>query len=122
MKSRITEKAQFNFIRYANVWEDASVLISGLNPQPGDRLLSIASAGDNSFSLLTTNPELVVAVDINPVQLYLTELKKCVIQSFNYEETLSFLGFTPCENRYDMYQSLKGSLSLEAQAYFDHHL
>ena len=122
MKSRITEKAQFNFIRYANVWEDASVLISGLNPQPGDRLLSIASAGDNSFSLLTTNPELVVAVDINPVQLYLTELKKCVIQSFNYEETLSFLGFTPCENRYDMYQSLKGVLSLEAQAYFDHHL
>ncbi len=121
MKQRITEKAQFDFIRYANVWEDASALIAGLNPKPGSRLLSIASAGDNTFSLLTTHPEKVIAVDINPIQLYLTEYKMLAIQSFNRSETLAFLGFESTELRWEMYNSLRNSLSTEARDYFDHH-
>ncbi len=121
MKQRIKDKAQFDFIRYANVWEDAAVLMAGLDPQPGCRLLSIASAGDNTFSLLTANPELVVAVDINPVQLYLTEFKKCAIQSFDYQETLRFLGFKPSMDRWEMYQTFRSKLSENAQLYFDFH-
>ena len=39
-------------IRYANCWEDASVLLQALNIGPGKRYISIASGGDNTFSLL----------------------------------------------------------------------
>ncbi|MFL5754490.1 MAG: DUF3419 family protein, partial [Bacteroidia bacterium] len=48
MKEQLTERVNFEFIRYANCWEDADVLLEGLAPKNGGRILSIASAGDNS--------------------------------------------------------------------------
>ena len=56
--------------------------------------MSIASAGDNTFSLLTLNPELIVAVDISKVQLFLVELKKIAILNFDREKYLQFAGFS----------------------------
>ena len=44
--SEIAGKASFDEIRYAQCWEDADVLLQGLDVQPGDHCLSIASAGD----------------------------------------------------------------------------
>lgn len=115
----ITEKADFNFIRYANVWEDANSLLSGMSVEKESHLLSIASAGDNTLSLLTLEPKSVVAVDINPVQLYLTELKMRTIQHMDHESTLAFLGFRDCTIRHEMYSQLRPYLSVEASAYFD---
>jgi len=47
----IEERASFEFIRYGNVWEDADVLCEALKPvSQGRRLLSIASAGDNTLA------------------------------------------------------------------------
>ena len=66
MREQLNE-VRHDYIRYANCWEDADVLIEGLKVQPGDRVLSIGSAGDNSFSLLVNDPELLVAFDINPI-------------------------------------------------------
>jgi len=82
-KAALTEKVNFSFIRYANCWEDADVLLAGFEAGPGAKFLSIGSAGDNSFSLLATNPELVVAVDINPVQLHLIALKKAAFSALD---------------------------------------
>ena len=72
----LTEAVSFEFIRYANCWEDAELLLSTLGSREGQRILSVGSAGDNSLSLLTTQPEQIVAVDVSQVQLYLIELKK----------------------------------------------
>lgn len=119
MSEVITKKAAFDFIRYANVWEDAHSLLSGLNVNKDAKLLSIASAGDNTLSLLTLDPKMVVAVDINPVQLYLTELKMRSIQCLDREATLAFLGFRACENRKETYQKVRSHLSEEARQYFD---
>ncbi len=110
----ITDKVNFTIIRYANCWEDAGILLEGLAPLPGSKILSIASAGDNSFSLLTTNPEIVVTIDINRVQLYLVELKKAAIQKLDHDETLQFLGFTGCEKRQEIFQYIKSGMSNEA--------
>src|SRR5450432_1124947 len=98
----LTNKVDFTIIRYANCWEDADILLQGLSPAEGNKILSIGSAGDNSFSLLTTNPEIVVAIDINKIQLYVIELKKAAIKKLNYEEALQFLGFTFCEKRIEL--------------------
>ncbi|MDH5382848.1 MAG: BtaA family protein, partial [Cyclobacteriaceae bacterium] len=108
--------------RYANCWEDADLLLEGLNPKPGSKILSIGSAGDNSFSLLTTQPELVVAVDVNKIQLYLIELKKAGFTHFSYEEFLLFFGFKKCENRHAFFERIKGFLSEPARQYWENQL
>ena len=117
MKTHL-KNVNHDYIRYANCWEDADLLLSGLEIEEGDKVLSIGSAGDNSFSLLVGNPEMVVAVDINPVQLKLIELKKAAIQSLSHKEFLQFLGFRDCENRLDLFRRLSLNLSNEARVFW----
>ena len=119
MSAKLTDKVSFGFIRYANCWEDADILLEGLSPKPGDKILSIASAGDNSFSLLLNDPQLVVAVDVNKIQLYLVELKRSCIKNFDREQTLQFLGFRECATRIEMFNSIKPGLSAEALQYWE---
>jgi S-adenosylmethionine-diacylglycerol 3-amino-3-carboxypropyl transferase len=122
MSEKLTETVSFDFIRYANCWEDADILLEGLNPSPGSKILSIASAGDNSFSLLTTNPQMVVAIDVNVIQLYLVELKKVCILHLDHAELLAFLGFTPAINREEVFNKLKGELHSETRQYWEKNL
>ncbi|MFI5150030.1 MAG: DUF3419 family protein [Bacteroidia bacterium] len=122
MPEALTEKVSFEFIRYANCWEDADILIQGLNPEPGSKILSIGSAGDNSFSLLVTDPSLVVAVDVNKIQLHLIELKKAAIQHLTYNELLSFLGFRVSDERKKIFNSIKSSLSDPVRLYWEHNI
>jgi S-adenosylmethionine-diacylglycerol 3-amino-3-carboxypropyl transferase len=121
-KQALTERVNFELIRYANCWEDADVLLKGLAPAKGSKILSIGSAGDNSFSLLTTDPEMVVAVDINKIQLFLIELKRACISNLDREETLAFLGFTASTNRKKCFDTLKNGLSSPAKAYWESNL
>src|SRR5665213_2778735 len=117
--SELVQKVNFNIIRYANCWEDADILLEGLAPVAGSKILSIASAGDNSFALLATKPELVVAIDVNKTQLHLVELKKAAIKKLNRQEVLQFSGFTSSSNRTEMFRHLKAGLSPEAIAYWE---
>jgi len=110
-----------DFVRYANVWEDAQVLLKGLNLAPDKRILSVCSAGDNCFALLTTQPEILVAVDVNPVQLYLTQLKAEAIRLLDYEKLLAFLGFTPSEERIQIFTKIKTELPHDARRYWEEH-
>ena len=111
-----------DYLRYANVWEDADVLIAGLRPAPGSRIVSICSAGDNALALLTTDPERVVAVDVNAPQLFLTELKMAAIRRLPHTETLAFLGFRPAANRVRTYRLLTADLSTSARAFWETNL
>jgi S-adenosylmethionine-diacylglycerol 3-amino-3-carboxypropyl transferase len=123
MKSEdLTNNVDFTIIRYANCWEDADILLQGLSPAEGNKILSIGSAGDNSFSLLTTNPGIVVAVDINKIQLHVIELKKAAIKKLNYEEVLQFLGFSFCEKRTQLFDHIKKELHTEAFNYWSRNL
>lgn len=119
--TQLAETVKFDLIRYANCWEDAELLIHGLSPEAGDSIMSIASAGDNCFSLLTTAPSLVCAADLSYPQLFLTELKRTAFAKFQYQDVKSFLGFSPSENRWRQYQSLKSSLQPSTQNYWDAH-
>jgi S-adenosylmethionine-diacylglycerol 3-amino-3-carboxypropyl transferase len=108
-------------LRYANCWEDADILLEGLNPDTASRILSIGSAGDNCFSLLKSDPSEVVALDINCIQLHLIELKKAAIAQFNREETILFLGFEADQNRLQKYQLIRNRLSDTARTHWDSH-
>lgn len=113
------KEVKFDIIRYANCWEDAELLLQGLDVKSGNKVLSIASGGDNSFSLLTTNPELVVAIDINQIQLFVVELKKEAIRMFDQKTFIQFVGFEECENRIEKYSQLRENISPAAQHYWD---
>ena len=106
-------EVKHDYIRYANCWEDADILMKGLDMKSGDRVLSIGSAGDNSFSMLVYDPEIVVAVDINPVQLNLIELKKAAFKGLDYETFLQFTGFNNCNTRWQIFLDIKDAMPTE---------
>ncbi|MFN0034448.1 MAG: DUF3419 family protein [Saprospiraceae bacterium] len=116
-------KVQLDFVRYANVWEDAQLLRQGLRIQPGERVLSIGSAGDNCLALLADDPSLVVAADLNQAQLYLIELKMAAIRELDYGSLLGFLGFATSAaqrvNRLKIYAQLSPLLSEDARRFWD---
>src|SRR5690606_17574733 len=113
--ANLEQEVDFSIIRYANCWEDPEVLLQGLSPKEGSKILSIASAGDNSFSLLTTNPALVVAVDINQTQLFLVALKKAAIEYLDYPDVLTFLGFRSGADRLVLFNRIKGTLETDVR-------
>lgn len=112
------EKVNHDYIRYANCWEDADVLLEALSINSGDRVLSIGSAGDNSFSLLVDAPELVVAVDINPIQLQLIQLKKAAIKALDHWSFLQFMGFVECSKRLNLFGEVARHLLPEEQKFW----
>src|SRR5712691_10658378 len=104
MRSEITARAAFTQIRYAQCWEDADVLLAGLAIQPGDVCLSIASAGDNTLSLLTRNPGRVIALDVSTAQLACLELRVATYRVLDHGELLELLGSRPSQRRLTLYQ------------------
>jgi S-adenosylmethionine-diacylglycerol 3-amino-3-carboxypropyl transferase len=120
----IRDRAAFDLIRYANCWEDAEALLEGLGDCAEGRLLSIASGGDNSLALLTRSPELVVAVDLSPVQIALVDLKRQAIAALEYHELMGFLGFEDAspDVRSGTYRSLRDRLMSDSRAYWDRNL
>lgn len=122
MSDRIEQRARFDLIRYANVWEDAAVLREALRPAPGRRMLSIASAGDNSFALLAGGAE-VVAADLSPAQIALVDLKRAAIRRLGLDECATFLGFRHSEtDRRGAYEQLERDLLPRSRDFWREHL
>ena len=122
MRKEHLKNVRFDFIRYANCWEDADVLLEGLQIDVNSKIMSIASAGDNCFALLSANPQQVIAVDISVVQLFLVELKKIAIQQLNRIEFLAFMGFTVSNYRKETFLQIKNYLSLECLFYWEENI
>ena len=108
-------------IRYAQCWEDADILVEGLDVQPGDVCVSIASAGENSLSLLTGGPSRVVAVDLNPAQLAALELRVAAFRSLQHAEVLELIGSRPSTRRAALYSRCRSGLSPTARRFWDAH-
>ncbi len=122
MKSEIEKKINPSKILYSQCWEDTDILIEGLNIQPDSICLSIASAGDNSLALLTKNPKKVIALDLNPSQIAIVDLKVAAIKELNHLEFLSFIGVQNCSNRLDIYQKCKKHLHPKSVSYWNENL
>ena len=115
---RIESRARFDYVRYANVWEDADVLCQALQPAAGKRILSIASGGDNSFALAADGAD-VVAVDLSRAQLAVVELKRAAIRVLEHGDLLRFLGVREDERRLETYRRLAPDLPDDARAFWD---
>jgi S-adenosylmethionine-diacylglycerol 3-amino-3-carboxypropyl transferase len=121
--ANVSERAAFSFIRYAQCWEDADTLLAALNVQCGGHYISIASGGENSFSILSQGGQ-VTAVDLSLPQLSVTDLKRASYLALDYEAFLAFLGVheAPAGGRLRQYERLKEDLSGEHRQWLDQNL
>jgi S-adenosylmethionine-diacylglycerol 3-amino-3-carboxypropyl transferase len=117
----VAHAADFSAIRYAQCWEDADVLVEALAPRPGQTLLSIASAGDNTLALLTGRPDRVIAFDLSPGQLACLELRIAAYRALTHAELLELIGSRPSTRRRDLYARCRSQLTPAARAFWDAH-
>ncbi|KUI70698.1 Protein-L-isoaspartate O-methyltransferase [Cytospora mali] len=90
---RLKKHTQFNdeYI-YAFTWEDSRVDARILNLKSDDVVLAICSAGDNILSYAMQSPARVHAVDLNPTQCHLLELKVASYVALPYVDFWKLFG------------------------------
>jgi S-adenosylmethionine:diacylglycerol 3-amino-3-carboxypropyl transferase len=115
----IASRADFSTIRYAQCWEDADALLAGLEVQPGDRCLSIASAGDNALALLAQSPEYVLALDVSDAQLACLALRVAAYRALEHPELLELIGSRPSSRREQLYRRCRPLLSADDRRFWD---
>lgn len=98
-EAQIAGKARFDQIRYAQLWEDADVLVDALDTKPGATLVSICSAGDNALAMLTLDPERVVVVDLSPAQIACLSLRMAAYRELDHGAFLELMGSRPSARR-----------------------
>ena len=106
-------------LRYSQVWEDHLLVEDGLKAGPGDDVLSIASAGCNVLGLLLREPKRVVAIDLNPSQLSVVELKLRAIEHLTHEEFVNLIGIREGLDRIALYEKVRPHLSERARQWCD---
>jgi S-adenosylmethionine-diacylglycerol 3-amino-3-carboxypropyl transferase len=121
-RSEVESRADFSRLRYAQCWEDADTLVQGLAVRPGDTVVSIASAGDNSLALLAESPARVLAVDLSAAQLAALALRIAAYRSLDHDALLELLGARPSSRRLVLYAQLRGALDESTRAWWDAHV
>ena len=104
---------------YAQCWEDISMLRKALAVQAGERVLSICSAGDNSFGFCLDKAAEVVCIDLSQPQLALAELKWLGLQELRQSGLLTLLGLNAAGRRVFLYHQLRKGLSESARQWWD---
>ena len=122
IKSEVEDYAKFDILRYAQVWEDADILLQALDIHEDDNILSIASAGENAISMLVKNPNKVFAIDLSENQIACTELKIAGYKYLDYQECMEFIGVFNCNNRIKIYQKIVDKLSKGTRTYLESNL
>ena len=95
----IQDRADFDRIRYAQLWEDADVLNAAMGDVSGDAVVSICSAGDNALGLLLLDPARVHAVDLSPAQIECLNLRLGAYRTLEHEAFLELMGARPSTRR-----------------------
>lgn len=116
MKKR---KKVFEDILYAQCWEDPSLDREAFNITDSDTVFSITSGGCNVLAFLIDNPQKVIALDLNPYQNFLLDLKIAAFDSLTYAEMLEFMGIRPSRRRWELYLCLRPRLMVESCSYWD---
>lgn len=117
MQSEFRE-LEFDRVRYSLVWEGSNTLYRGLNIQPFDQVLVITSAGCNVLNALLKDPARVVAIDLNPVQNQLLELKRHIIEQHDHSLLGGLMGFEGRAAVAKAWERLCPTLSLERQQFW----
>ena len=81
-------------------------------------ILTIASAGDHLFNYALEGVSNIHAVDINPIQLHLVELKKHIISAYDFDVFWAFFGVGKVPNYLRYFEDLLPHLTPQAQSFW----
>lgn len=118
MTSEIASKAAFDQIRYAQLWEDADVLVSALQGESGRTFVSICSAGDNALAMLTLDPSRVVVTDLSPAQVECLKLRIAAMRKLDHAAYLELLGARPSTQRGFLLDRVCANMEAPSQAFW----
>lgn len=106
---------------YAFTWEDDVADMRLLKPTSNDVVLAIGSAGDNILAFCLENCRRVHAVDLNPSQNHLLELKVAAFTALGYQDVWKLFGEGKHADFHNMLiQKLSPHLSSEAFQFWLH--
>ena len=118
--SRIFQAVHRRNLVYNTCWEDPALDREALDFRADDRVAVITSAGCNALDYLLAGAGEVNAVDINPIQNALVELKVAALCGLDYESFFDLFGRGRSPHARAMYHdALRDRLSDEARVYWD---
>lgn len=114
----------------AVTWDRSSILFSACNEDSrsdlralgsfeGKRVMCVTAGGGRVLNLLVRRPREVWAVDLNPAQNALLELKIAAMRACDHGAYLAFLGVRRAEDRVATYERLRHGLTDGARRFFD---
>jgi S-adenosylmethionine-diacylglycerol 3-amino-3-carboxypropyl transferase len=123
INTRIFKAVHGKNLIYNTCWEDPALDRIALQLKPDDRLVVISSAGCNALDYLLAGAGEVNAVDVNPIQNALLELKVIAARNLDYDSFFALFGRGYSPSARQMYvDTLREELSRTARAYWDRHI
>jgi len=117
---RVFDELYARALVYNTCWEDPAVDRLALDLGPGDTVLVITSAGCNALDYALAGADRVHAVDANPRQTALLELKLAGIRALDFADFYAMFGDGRHLGFQDLYRSrLREQLSPFAQGFWD---
>jgi S-adenosylmethionine-diacylglycerol 3-amino-3-carboxypropyl transferase len=109
----------FSDILYAQCWEDPDLDREAFHIGPDDTVFTITSGGCNALAFLADGPRRVVAIDLNPCQTFLLQLKIAAFRRLPHVELMEFIGVRSSMHREGIYQALRADLPDDCRRYWD---
>ena len=117
---RIFTTVHGNNLVYNTCWEDPRLDRVALEFGPTDNVLVITSAGCNALDYVLTGPNHVNAVDMNPRQNALLDLKIGAIRNLDFEDFFKMFGEGRLPGVKQVYQEkLRSGLPAWSQSFWD---
>ena len=104
---------------FGRSWEDPAIDARALAIQPHHTILTVTSGACNTFTMLLEDPAKILAVDINPTQSHLFELKAEAIRQLLPDQLHAFLGLASSLQRQQTYARLAPALSPAARDFWN---
>ena len=117
---RVFSAVHGNNLVYNTCWEDPRLDRVALEIRPTDSVMVITSAGCNALDYAITGPAQVHAVDMNPRQNALLDLKKSAIKNLEFEDFFRMFGDGRLPGIKDVYdQKLRADLPEWSTQFWD---
>lgn len=118
-QDKLFQKIHGKQLIYNTCWEDPRIDRLLLKINRDSRIVMITSAGCNALDYLFDQPSSIFAVDLNPRQNALLELKKSFFISGLQEELWEFFGEGASKNYNKVFGKVKDFLPIEHRAYWN---
>ncbi|TWT33171.1 DUF3419 family protein [Blastopirellula retiformator] len=120
VRGRVFNLVHQNNLVYNTCWEDPRLDRVALDLEPHHNVMVITSAGCNALDYALAGANHVYAVDMNPRQNALLDLKKAAIRELEYEDFFAMFGTGRLTNFRQVYEhKLRQALPEWSQSYWN---